>query len=442
MPVVSYLNKTDLTSCSGRAFDLNGIDLAMSLSPKQHSSHVQAAGGAHTTPFSVSDILSPIDNESFRKLEQVIGVTHSQVSTYGNCGSCIGGNTGSSVSSGSPPLHGASTPGGGTPGPVSGSNDAAGGGNSVASTGSGMTAMGNPYATMQLTSQYQYCAAELSYHHAGPAVAGGATATDPMRTHHAWYAPTAPATNDPRFALSRLMGAAATGAGTNMAACSVGQSMSDVTKSSGMGVTVGMGVGMSVGAMPFAPHLQQKRKRRVLFSQHQVHELERRFKQQKYLSAPEREHLAAIIHLTPTQVKIWFQNHRYKRKKLAKEKAMAEQNAQNQSASSPRRVAVPVLVKDGKPCGSGGGGGNEGNRAGPSAALASPAPLMTAASSPHGSHPAASSVSHHSVVGNHVITSSQGHQHCSYSRTGAQQSMQQQQQPQCGAYLPFQGRAW
>lgn len=107
------------------------------------------------------------------------------------------------------------------------------------------------------------------------------------------------------------MGAAATGAGTNMAACSVGQSMSDVTKSSGMGVTVGMGVGMSVGAMPFAPHLQQKRKRRVLFSQHQVHELERRFKQQKYLSAPEREHLAAIIHLTPTQVRVkcfpsWF----------------------------------------------------------------------------------------------------------------------------------------
>ena len=114
-----------------------------------------------------------------------------------------------------------------------------------------------------------------------------------------------------------------------------------------------------------------------------------------------------------------------------------------QSASSPRRVAVPVLVKDGKPCGSGGGGGNEGSRGGPSEALASPAPHMTAASSPHGSHHAASSVPHHSVVGvNHVITSSQSLQHCSYSRTGAQQSMQQQQQPQCGAYLPFQGRAW
>ena len=56
----------------------------------------------------------------------------------------------------------------------------------------------------------------------------------------------------------------------------------------------------------------------------QVYELERRFKQQKYLSAPEREHLAGLIHLTPTQVKIWFQNHRYKCKRQAKEKAMAD----------------------------------------------------------------------------------------------------------------------
>ena len=37
-----------------------------------------------------------------------------------------------------------------------------------------------------------------------------------------------------------------------------------------------------------------------------VYELERRFKQQKYLSAPEREHLAGLIHLTPTQVNKHF----------------------------------------------------------------------------------------------------------------------------------------
>src|SRR6056300_1540586 len=56
----------------------------------------------------------------------------------------------------------------------------------------------------------------------------------------------------------------------------------------------------------------KKRKRRVLFTKAQTYELERRFRQQRYLSAPEREQLARIINLTPTQVKIWFQNHRYK----------------------------------------------------------------------------------------------------------------------------------
>lgn len=91
----------------------------------------------------------------------------------------------------------------------------------------------------------------------------------------------------------------------------------------------------------FTPVHQQRRKRRVLFTQAQVsptldtlydpqpqddppllpspsptplnlhlslivcqvYELERRFKQQRYLSAPEREHLAQLIQLTPTQVR-------------------------------------------------------------------------------------------------------------------------------------------
>ncbi|XP_038252115.1 homeobox protein Nkx-2.2 isoform X2 [Dermochelys coriacea] len=64
----------------------------------------------------------------------------------------------------------------------------------------------------------------------------------------------------------------------------------------------------------------KKRKRRVLFSKAQTYELERRFRQQRYLSAPEREHLASLIRLTPTQVKIWFQNHRYKMKRARAEK--------------------------------------------------------------------------------------------------------------------------
>lgn len=95
----------------------------------------------------------------------------------------------------------------------------------------------------------------------------------------------------------------------------------------------------------------KKRKRRVLFSKAQTYELERRFRQQRYLSAPEREHLASIIRLTPTQVKIWFQNHRYKTKRAQQEKGMhnIDHHAGN-GMPSPRRVAVPVLVRDGKPC--------------------------------------------------------------------------------------------
>ena len=56
---------------------------------------------------------------------------------------------------------------------------------------------------------------------------------------------------------------------------------------------------------PYAqfPFISQKRKRRILFNQGQIYELERRFKQQKYLSAPERENLANILQLTPTQVR-------------------------------------------------------------------------------------------------------------------------------------------
>lgn len=55
---------------------------------------------------------------------------------------------------------------------------------------------------------------------------------------------------------------------------------------------------------------KRRRKRRVLFTKLQTFELERRFRTQRYLSAPEREQLAMQIRLTPTQVKIWFQNHR------------------------------------------------------------------------------------------------------------------------------------
>ncbi|XP_037636846.1 homeobox protein Nkx-2.5 [Sebastes umbrosus] len=96
---------------------------------------------------------------------------------------------------------------------------------------------------------------------------------------------------------------------------------------------------------PDRPKSRRRRKPRVLFSQAQVYELERRFKQQRYLSAPERDHLAGALKLTPTQVKIWFQNRRYKCKRQRQ-----DQSLEMVSLPPPRRVSVPVLVRDGKPC--------------------------------------------------------------------------------------------
>ena len=63
----------------------------------------------------------------------------------------------------------------------------------------------------------------------------------------------------------------------------------------------------------------KKRKPRALFSHSQVYELERTFSVRKYLTAHEREQLATVLKLTETQIKIWFQNRRYKCKRQRKE---------------------------------------------------------------------------------------------------------------------------
>ncbi|XP_056128408.1 NK3 homeobox 3 [Rhinichthys klamathensis goyatoka] len=85
-----------------------------------------------------------------------------------------------------------------------------------------------------------------------------------------------------------------------------------------------------------------KKRSRAAFSHAQVYELERRFNLQRYLSGPERADLAGALKLTETQVKIWFQNRRYKTKR----RQMAAELATTPTTALAKRVAVKVLVRN------------------------------------------------------------------------------------------------
>ncbi|KAI1287412.1 Homeobox protein Nkx-3.2 [Halotydeus destructor] len=71
----------------------------------------------------------------------------------------------------------------------------------------------------------------------------------------------------------------------------------------------------AMSTSPGASNKPRKKRSRAAFTHAQVFELERRFAHQKYLSGPERSDLAQGLKLTETQVKIWFQNRRYKTKR-------------------------------------------------------------------------------------------------------------------------------
>uniref|UniRef100_S4RC35 H6 family homeobox 1 n=1 Tax=Petromyzon marinus TaxID=7757 RepID=S4RC35_PETMA len=87
-----------------------------------------------------------------------------------------------------------------------------------------------------------------------------------------------------------------------------------------------------------------KKKTRTVFSRSQVFQLESTFDMKRYLSSAERAGLAASLHLTETQVKIWFQNRRNKWKR----QLAAELEAANlaQVSAAHRLVRVPVLYRD------------------------------------------------------------------------------------------------
>lgn len=84
-----------------------------------------------------------------------------------------------------------------------------------------------------------------------------------------------------------------------------------------------------------------KRKPRILFSQTQVHALEVRFRNQRYLTAPEREQLAVTLNLSPTQVKIWFQNRRYKSKRIKLPEVSTSTDAKPSKPLNGRKMFKP-----------------------------------------------------------------------------------------------------
>uniref|UniRef100_A0A7I5EEQ3 Homeobox domain-containing protein n=1 Tax=Haemonchus contortus TaxID=6289 RepID=A0A7I5EEQ3_HAECO len=67
--------------------------------------------------------------------------------------------------------------------------------------------------------------------------------------------------------------------------------------------------------VPSSNSQNKTRRARTAFTYEQLVALENKFKTSRYLSVCERLNLAIQLHLTETQVKIWFQNRRTKWKK-------------------------------------------------------------------------------------------------------------------------------
>ncbi|OQR68322.1 homeobox protein HMX3-like [Tropilaelaps mercedesae] len=94
---------------------------------------------------------------------------------------------------------------------------------------------------------------------------------------------------------------------------------------------------------------RRKKKTRTVFTRSQVFQLESTFDMKRYLSSSERAGLAASLHLTETQVKIWFQNRRNKWKRQLAAELEAANMAHHAAAAQAAQgmVRVPLLYHEG-----------------------------------------------------------------------------------------------